>query len=235
MNAFLLFIQNLKKNGLEFFGLYYGSYAATVIDNDDPEKRGRLKVSCPEVWSGSTDFWIYPKGVIAGNEWGLHFMPEEGDKVWLSFRGGNAQPEYALWQYGWWLKDKAISVAKKGVFVFCSPKGHTWIIDENTDKMSFTFKDGKSIFIDKNNVNLGKDSAPSPATLGDKNADLHKDICQMILDIIQAVQSAPTVPQDGGASFKAALIASLSSVQAMANTAKNSKADATKSKVVNLE
>lgn len=236
MNSFAEFIENIKRNGLEYYGLFYGSYNGIVVNNDDPDSRGRLQIQCPEVW-GNEDIktWIIPRGIYAGKKTGFHAMPQKDDVITVTFRGGNPSPEYARWEYGWWLKDDTIDIAEKDVYVFSTPKGHLWVIDEKKDKIYFQYKDGKGIYIVKDKVYVAKENSNVPATLGDKNADLHKDIIQLIIDIIQAIQSAPVVPLDGGASFKAALVASLTNTLVKATLYKSTNADETKSKIVFLE
>jgi len=55
------------------------SYPATVVNNDDPEKRGRIKVACTGLL-GSEDvalpFWVEPD-----YEWGWFIVPDVGEIV----------------------------------------------------------------------------------------------------------------------------------------------------------
>jgi len=236
MSAFLDFKDSLLKWGLEYFGLYYGSYTAIVTNREDPEKLGRIQVQCDEIWGDEKiEHWINPKGMFAGKKIGFHALPQKEDVVWISFRGGKPDPEYAMWEYGWWTKDNGIPNVEHDMYILATPKGHTWVIDEKNNIIKFVFKDGKAILIDKNKVYLAKENASIPAVLGDKNAGLHKNAIQLSIDIINAIQNAATVPQDGGASFKAAMVSALAPALVQANTYKSNDADATKSTVVFLE
>ena len=66
------FFTELKRVGLaNVIGRYYSFYPAVVIDNNDPENRGRLKVKCflfegDENRDGNLDVWIPGKGIISG-------------------------------------------------------------------------------------------------------------------------------------------------------------------------
>lgn len=88
-----------RNGGLESIGIFLSTYQAKVRDNNDPEKRGRLKINCAMVY-GSEDFeeWVEPRGMPAGSGVGLFLLPQVGDLVWLSCREGNAQKP--LWEYG---------------------------------------------------------------------------------------------------------------------------------------
>ena len=167
MTPFLEFRNNLLTRGLEYFGLYYGSYKGIVMSNDDPEHRGRLQLQIPEVWGddNAIEIWVSSKSIFAGNKIGFHFMPLKGDVVRVAFEYGN--PKYPLWEYGWWLKDGAIEIAKKDVYVLATPKG-LWVIDEVKNTIYFTFKNGKSIEVNTSNINLGTvGGSAQPAVLGD--------------------------------------------------------------------
>lgn len=82
---------------------YNGKYFGLVRDTDDPEKRGRIRLFCPEVMGGidNSDQWLdwalpcFPWFVNGGI--GLNFIPPKGDTwgVWVEFRQGDVQ--YPIW------------------------------------------------------------------------------------------------------------------------------------------
>lgn len=61
-------------------------YQGTVIDNDDPDKEGRVKIRCEEIMSGWQDShlpWARPfSGSGGSSESGQSNIPEEGDLLW---------------------------------------------------------------------------------------------------------------------------------------------------------
>lgn len=235
MTAYQQFKRDLIEWGLEWFGLYYGSYAATVVDNDDPDNRGRIKVACPEIYgSNEYDKWVFPRGIFSGKKIGMHFMPQKGDKVWLTFRGG--KPEYPLWEYGWWLDGGSIEGAAKDVYIIATPKGHTWVIDEANSKIYFSYKDGKAVEITNGKVNLGKLGANmQPGVLGNNNEQALKNLAEKIDAIYTALSTSATGSMDGGAAYKGAIVAALQAAQFPISTAFAQTAQQTKSQVVNLE
>lgn len=198
MSAFQKFKEDFLQYGLEWFGLFYGTYEGIVVDNDDKENRGRLIVKCPAVWGEDENvkIWALPKGVYAGKKTGFHAMPENGDVVWITFRGG--KPEYPIWEYGWWLKDNVIELAKKGVYVIATPKGHTFVIDENNEKIFLSYKDGKAIEINKTKISLGTLGGSSEkAALGDTLKQKLDDLCTQIENLCAACEALVVVTPSG--------------------------------------
>jgi type VI secretion system secreted protein VgrG len=75
------------------------SQPAIVIDNNDPEKMGRIKVEF--FWSGwsSKSDWMRVVQPYSGSGKGLYFRPEIGEEVQVSFEGGNAELPYVSGTY----------------------------------------------------------------------------------------------------------------------------------------
>ena len=78
-------------------GRYYGIYRAQVIDNDDPDLRGRVRLFIPAL--GHTDdsdvpetIWALPTTMSSGGDdqltHGFQFIPDVGDNVWVMFEDG---------------------------------------------------------------------------------------------------------------------------------------------------
>ncbi|MBZ0288220.1 MAG: phage baseplate assembly protein V [Anaerolineae bacterium] len=83
---------------------YYGKYRGLVVDNEDPEHLGRLKVRVPsvlgeEVVSG----WALPCVPYGGMEnQGFLFIPEVDAGVWVEFEEGDL--EFPVWVGTYWSK-----------------------------------------------------------------------------------------------------------------------------------
>jgi len=75
------------------------SQPAIVIDNNDPEKMGRIKVEF--FWNGwtSKSDWMRVVQPYSGSGKGLYFRPEIGEEVQVSFEGGNAERPYVSGTY----------------------------------------------------------------------------------------------------------------------------------------
>jgi hypothetical protein len=101
----------LQEGVLEEAGLFLSCYTAIVTDNNDPEKRGRIKVKCPTVYKDKApDIWIPQRNTFAGKGIGFFAVPNNGDAVDLTFRGGDVN--FPLWEFKSWIKGEEISEAK---------------------------------------------------------------------------------------------------------------------------
>lgn len=83
---------------------YYGLYQGVVTNIKDPEKRGRIKVKCPDVLGGETESaWCDPLVTVAYDNGGDFCIPEKDELVWLQFIAGDANRP--VWLGGWWQKN----------------------------------------------------------------------------------------------------------------------------------
>ena len=77
---------------------YYGKYAGTVINNVDPEFKGRLLVEVPGVLGLTPSSWAEPCVPLAGPTgvaMGVFLVPSNGTGVWVEFAQGD--PERPIW------------------------------------------------------------------------------------------------------------------------------------------
>ena len=79
---------------------YYGKYRGTVINNIDPESRGRLLLQVPDVGGVSISSWALPCFPFSGRAMGWWAIPQIGAGVWVEFEAGN--PDYPIWTGCWY-------------------------------------------------------------------------------------------------------------------------------------
>jgi uncharacterized protein involved in type VI secretion and phage assembly len=83
---------------------FHGKYRGLVVDNQDPESLGRLKVRVPSVLGDQVATgWAMPcvpYGGEAGR--GFLFVPEVGAGVWVEFEEGDL--EFPIWVGTFWSK-----------------------------------------------------------------------------------------------------------------------------------
>jgi hypothetical protein len=101
-------------NGNESNERYYGKYRATVIQNVDPEQRGRLQLIIPDVLGPLPSSWAEPCVPLAGPTgppMGVYMVPPIGAGVWAEFEHGD--PSYPIWAGCRWGAQSDIPVLAK--------------------------------------------------------------------------------------------------------------------------
>lgn len=83
---------------------FYGKYRGFVVDNEDPEQLGRLKVKVPSVLGNEiVTGWALPCTPYGGDaNQGMLFIPEVDAGVWIEFEEGDL--EFPVWVGGFWSK-----------------------------------------------------------------------------------------------------------------------------------
>lgn len=77
---------------------YWGKHRGTVVNNVDPEMRGRLQVMVPDVLGPSISSWAescVPLAGPTGPPMGVYMVPPIGTGVWVEFEGGDL--DYPIW------------------------------------------------------------------------------------------------------------------------------------------
>lgn len=77
---------------------YFGKYRGTVIQNVDPEQRGRLQLMIPDVLGPIPSSWAEPCVPLAGPTgppMGVYMVPPMGAGVWVEFEHGD--PDHPIW------------------------------------------------------------------------------------------------------------------------------------------
>lgn len=224
--GFLRFFDKLLLHGLEYFGLYYGTYRAIVVEdpqhqgNVDPQ--GRLLVRVPAV--GDTEGVrrvAYPIAHFAGDGYGFKTMPPVGGHCYVVFENGRV--EVPLWFGGWWARDDLSSdLQPTEVQFWITPGGHRVVFNDkdgseevlvqhsNGSALIKLDKDGNVFVVNssgkKVNIGDGADSANEPAVLG---ATL-KGLLEETMDAIKAI----TVPTPSGPSGTPVNFAQFDSIKA---------------------
>lgn len=84
-------------------GGFLGKYRATVINNIDPENRGRLQLTIPDVLGLVPSTWAEccaPFSGLTGAAAGMFAIPPIGAAVWVEFEQGD--PDHPVWTGGRW-------------------------------------------------------------------------------------------------------------------------------------
>jgi hypothetical protein len=88
------------EDGKECPKKYYGRYRATVINNIDPMRMGRVQVIVPDVSSVIPSTWAMPSSPVGGIQTGMYAVPTIGAGVWVEFEQGD--PDYPVISGSYW-------------------------------------------------------------------------------------------------------------------------------------
>jgi uncharacterized protein involved in type VI secretion and phage assembly len=122
-----------------------GVIPATVVDLDDPENLGRIRVQFSWMSSGEpVSNWARIAVPMAGPERGIQFMPEVGDEVLVAFERGQREFPYIL-GFLWNGQDRPVEAEEHQKRTIRTVSGHELEFDDTdgSEKISLRFK-GKS-------------------------------------------------------------------------------------------
>jgi len=87
-------------NGADGGRRLYGKYRGVVVNNVDPEQRGRLLVEVSDALGVTPSNWAMPCMPVAGLQSGMYVVPMVGSGVWVEFEHGD--PDLPIWSGCWW-------------------------------------------------------------------------------------------------------------------------------------
>ncbi|MET0578945.1 MAG: VgrG-related protein, partial [Ilumatobacteraceae bacterium] len=140
-----------------------GVVPAIVSNIDDPDSLGRLKVAFPWLGDNAESHWARVMAVGAGNERGLHVLPEVGDEVLVAFDHGDPRQPYVIGGlYNG--KDKPpVNAVDNGQVIkraIVSRNGHQVELDDKDDVITIATGDGKHrLVIDQKNSKVVLDTS----------------------------------------------------------------------------
>ncbi len=166
---------------------YYGKYRGRVTDNNDPTRRGRLKIQVPAVL-GDIQKWAMPCVPYAGTGVGAYLLPEPGAGVWAEFEGGD--PSFPIWTGGYWTDGELPAntdgdTASPSLRIIRSETGLIISLDDQKEVVTISDKTGDniitievaqgkikvkgstSVVIEASGVQLGDEGASHPLVKGD--------------------------------------------------------------------
>lgn len=125
---------------------YFGKYAGTVVDNNDPLSKGRLKVMVPDVFKDGTGVWAMPCVPYAGNKVGFKTFPENGTNVWVEFEKGDSSSP--VWVGFFWGDNEMPSEAgSDGNVKLWKTGAFTIKIDDQAGELVVTANSGATLTI----------------------------------------------------------------------------------------
>ena len=232
--------------GLESLGRYYSCYRGFVADRDDPDNLNRLRLMIPQISSTNVyDYWAWPKNILSGEGYGTQIIPQKGDVVWVEFENGH--PNKPIWSLGYRgtneLPTDEADVQDKDCYCFITPKGHVIKINDTKNYIHIKTQQGDYVELNSNSVSLvtdkkislGKlDNSNEPAVLGNKNADVHTDVQDVLEKLINALNK-DVIASTGGPFLKFTELAKVAATLWVKSQNIKPKITPTKSQKVTLD
>ncbi len=149
---------------------YYGKYRGFIVDNEDPEQRGRVRVRVPSVFGQQETYWALPCSPFGGlAEQGLFMVPELGAQVWIEFEEGNK--DLPIWVGVFWQPSEPVpGEAQKTpptTRLIKTASGHLLQFDdeEGAEKIRLGHQAGSELNIDENGTIILNDTNDAQLTL----------------------------------------------------------------------
>jgi uncharacterized protein involved in type VI secretion and phage assembly len=111
----------------------YGKFRGFVVDNEDPQKRARLRVRVPSVLGEQESDWALPCLPFGGlADQGLFAVPEVDAQVWVEFEEGDIQRP--VWVGTFWQAEADVpqpaALSPPTTRLLRTPSGHTLQFDD---------------------------------------------------------------------------------------------------------
>jgi len=147
---------------------YFGKYRGTVVDNVDPQKRGRLRVMVPAVLP-STPVWAMPCVPYAGPNLGFYALPEIGTGVWIEFEAGDVS--YPIWTGCFWNENDVAQADADPKIKFLKTNKFTLRIDDGNGEIIIENDSGSQIKLTAQEI-LHKSSSVKQEAAGGRKTEL---------------------------------------------------------------
>lgn len=147
---------------------------ATVIDNNDPEKLGRIRVQFKWQSGDEVTPWIRIMTNHAFGDRGMYFVPEIDDEVLIGFEQGNPDRPYMKGAHYHGSATPEWADPENNLKAIKTRSGHTILLDDTDGEESITIHDksGNKFFMDTKQKSITI-TAPETMTLNCKNMNIN--------------------------------------------------------------
>jgi len=163
----------------------YGKYRGIVADNDDPQKRARLRLRVPSVLGEEESDWALPCLPFGGAaDQGFFAVPEANAQVWVEFEEGDLHRP--IWVGTFWQAQADVpqdaSISPPTTRLLRTPSGHTLQFDDKSGDEQIRLrhpqeatlvidKDGTIALTDAKGAKLTLDAAGERIVVEDSNGN----------------------------------------------------------------
>ncbi len=127
--------------------------SAVVVDNNDPDSMGRVKVQFSWMSQGETP-WIRQIIPYAGSDKGVYFVPEIGEEVMVTFEGNNAEKPTVIGSlYNGSNTPDSFADSNNDIKGIRTRSGHIIELNDKDGSETITIKDKEGNTIEMNTAN----------------------------------------------------------------------------------
>jgi phage baseplate assembly protein gpV len=167
---------------------YFGKYRGIVTDVDDPNTQCRIRATVPAVLGDQACGWAMPAAPFAGDGHGFVMLPKVGSGVWIEFEAG--QLDNPIWSGAWWASGQRPDPQGAGVRVIVSEKGHTVVLDDESDEVKLVHASGPEIKMTASEIVLT--CGACEITISNENISLNNGLIKVGLAGVSLVNGAMT-------------------------------------------
>jgi uncharacterized protein involved in type VI secretion and phage assembly len=137
---------------------YLGKYRGTVVNNVDPQRRGRIQVRVSDVLGDHQSSWALPCVPYAGKGVGLFLIPPQDALVWVEFEQGD--PDYPVWTGCYWGDGEAPTSPAMAEKKVLKTDAGTITLDDNPSTRGITIEtaSGLKLVMSTNGIELSNKS-----------------------------------------------------------------------------
>jgi phage gp45-like len=157
---------------------YYGKYRAFIADNEDPETRGRCKLTVPSVLGETVSDWALPCFAYGGGQgFGVIAVPPAGSQVVAEFMEGDISSP--IWSGAFWrtsdqVPEEFIANNTPSAKVMKTESGHVLVFEDKQGEETVTLRSSAEAVLemDPNGSFALTDSAGATVTLDASSGEI---------------------------------------------------------------
>ncbi|MGV9456388.1 phage baseplate assembly protein V [Streptomyces sp. NPDC003635] len=137
---------------------YFGKYRGVVVDNDDPDRTGRIKARMP-AFGDRESGWALPCMPFAGAGMGFLALPAKGAWVWIEYEQGDQ--DRPIWSGSWWgsaaeMPSAAVTPPQAGKVLLRTADGASLLLDDTPGSGGITLRTaaGQKIVLSANGIEI---------------------------------------------------------------------------------
>jgi len=129
---------------------YFGKYRGIVTNNEDAQKRGRIEVKVPAIFTDQS-VWAMPCAPVANPDGsGFFAIPDLEANVWVEFEAGNL--DFPIWSGCFWPEDAIDAADAVPAVKFWKTKSFIIRVDDDAGELTIEKTSGGKLTVSATEV-----------------------------------------------------------------------------------